>query len=80
MQPQATQTPPAPTPPTTPAPGPEAPSPSPTPPPAAPEKKGYGKRPLWQWILIYVVLAAIVYAIIYFLWIHKSGTGGTGGY
>lgn len=27
---------------------------------------GYGKRPLWQWILIYVVVAGIAYALIYY--------------
>jgi flagellar basal body-associated protein FliL len=40
--------------------------------------KGYGKRPLWQWVLIYVVLAIIVYGLIYFIFIHKSGGGGAG--
>lgn len=39
--------------------------------------KGYGKRPMWQWILIYVVAAIIVYGLIYLLFFHKSG--GTGG-
>ncbi len=42
--------------------------------------KGYGKRPTWQWILIYVIVAAIVYAIIYLLFIRKSGgSTSTGG-
>jgi flagellar basal body-associated protein FliL len=41
--------------------------------------KGYGKRPMWQWIVIYVVVAAIVYALIYFIFIHKSGSGTSGG-
>lgn len=40
--------------------------------------KGYGKRPLWQWILIYVVAAIIIYGLVYVLFFHKSG-GGTGG-
>jgi hypothetical protein len=40
--------------------------------------KGYGKRPVWQWVLIYVVVAIIVYGLIYFIFIHKSG--GSGGY
>ncbi len=44
------------------------------------EKPGaYGKRPMWQWVVIYLVVAVIVYAIIYFVFIHKSGTTGTGG-
>jgi hypothetical protein len=49
---------------------PRKPSPKPT--------KGYGKRPLWQWTLIYAVVAVIVYGLAYLLFIHKSG--GTGGY
>ena len=48
-----------------------------------PEKptKGYGKRPLWQWILIYVVIAIIVYGLIYLLFIQGGSGGGseTGG-
>jgi len=43
--------------------------------------KGYGKRPLWQWVVIYLVIAIIVYGIIYFVWIRGgSGTTTTGGY
>ncbi|HVV67223.1 MAG TPA: hypothetical protein VHB72_04110 [Candidatus Saccharimonadales bacterium] len=50
-----------------------------------PEKpsKGYGKRPMWQGIVLYVVIAIIVYGLIYLLFIHKSGGssgGNTGGY
>jgi len=44
-----------------------------------PEKKpskGYGKRPKWQWIVIYVVFAIIVYGLIYLLFIHKGSGGG----
>ena len=48
--------------------------------PAQPSKR-YGKRPVWQWVLIYVVIAVIVYGLIYLLFIHKSGsTGTTSGY
>jgi hypothetical protein len=35
--------------------------------------KGYGKRPMWQWVVIYLVVAIIVYSLIYFLFIHKGG-------
>ena len=35
--------------------------------------KGYGKRPVWQWVLIYVIVAIVVYGLVYFLFIHKSG-------
>lgn len=39
------------------------------------EKKesGYGKRPLWQWILIYVVIGGVVYAAIYYFILGKGG-------
>lgn len=38
--------------------------------------KGYGKRPVWQWVVIYLVIAVIVYGLIYLLFIHKSGSTG----
>jgi len=41
---------------------------------ASKPKKGYGKRSKTQWIVIYVVAAVIVYAIIYLVFIRKSGT------
>ena len=49
--------------------------------PAAPDQanqpaKGYGKRPMWQWVLIYLVIAIIVYGAVYLLFFHHSG-GGT---
>lgn len=47
--------------------------------PQKPDKKGYGKRPVWQWILIYVVIAIIVYGLIYFFFIRDTGSAG-GGY
>lgn len=40
-------------------------------------QKGYGKRPMWQWILLYVVVAIIVYGLVYFIFIHKTGTSGS---
>lgn len=43
-----------------------------------PQKSAYGKRPLWQWIVIYLIVAAVVYALIYFIWIHKSGATTSG--
>jgi flagellar basal body-associated protein FliL len=42
--------------------------------------KGYGGRPLWQWILLYLVLAIIVYGIIYLIFFHHSGSGSGGGF
>ncbi len=41
-------------------------------------EKSYGKRSMKQWIVIYLVVAIVVYAIIYFAFIRKSG-GSTGG-
>lgn len=42
--------------------------------------KGYGKRPMWQWVLIYVVVAIVVYGLIYLIFIRDSGgAGGSGG-
>lgn len=35
--------------------------------------KGYGKRPLWQWIALYVVIGGLVYAAIYYFYFSKSG-------
>ncbi len=47
-------------------------------PPANKPSKGYGKRPKWQWILIYVVVAIVVYGLVYLVFFHKSGSGGLG--
>jgi hypothetical protein len=48
--------------------------------PQAPKQKsekGYGKRPAWQWVLIYLVVATIVYGLIYYIFIRNGG-GGNG--
>ena len=44
------------------------------------KSNGYGKRPWWFWVIIYVVVAIIVYGLIYLLFIHKSGGSSTSGY
>lgn len=36
-------------------------------------KPAYGKRPLWQWIVIYIIIGAIVYGLIYFFVFAKKG-------
>jgi len=36
---------------------------------------GYGKRPMWQWVVIYLIGAAIVYGLIYFLFFRSSSGG-----
>lgn len=33
---------------------------------------GYNKRPLWQWLVIYVILGAIIYGAIYYFFQVKS--------
>lgn len=38
--------------------------------------KGYGKRSIWFWVVVYVIIAIIVYGLIYLLFFRKSG--GTG--
>lgn len=44
--------------------------------PQSPQKpsKGYGKRPVWQWVVIYLIVAVVVYGLIYYLFVNKSGS------
>lgn len=39
---------------------------------AAPSSS-YGKRPLWQWIAIYVLIGVVVYGLIYYFVLAKKG-------
>jgi hypothetical protein len=48
--------------------------------PSQKPSKGYGKRPVWYWVLIYVVVAIIIYGLIYLVFIRKTGSTGVGGY
>lgn len=32
----------------------------------------YGKRPLWQWILLYLLIGGIIYALIYFAFLKNK--------
>ncbi len=34
---------------------------------------GYGKRPLWQWILLYVVIGGALYGLVYYFVFAGSG-------
>jgi hypothetical protein len=43
------------------------------------EESGYGKRPMWQWVLIYLVIGAIVYGLIYYFVLGKKGNYNMGG-
>jgi hypothetical protein len=41
-------------------------------------KRGYGSK--WKkWLLIYLGVGAVVYAIVYFVFFHGGGYGGGGG-
>jgi len=42
-------------------------------PPTPGKAKGYGKRPMWQWAVIYLVAAIVVYFLIWLIFIRKSG-------
>lgn len=33
----------------------------------------YGKRPLWQWVVIYVVIGFVVYGLIYYFVLARKG-------
>ena len=35
---------------------------------------GYGKRPLWQWVAIYAVVAVVVYGLFYYFVLAKNGS------
>ncbi len=35
--------------------------------------EGYGKRPLWQWVLLYVVIGGLVYGLIYYFLMGNKG-------
>jgi predicted lipoprotein with Yx(FWY)xxD motif len=35
-------------------------------------KSAYGKRPIWQWIALYVVIGGIIYVAIYIAFFHKQ--------
>lgn len=39
-----------------------------------PEQKGsYGKRPIWQWIVLYAVVGVIIYGAFYYFVLAKKG-------
>ena len=46
--------------------------------PSAPKKGGYGKRPMWQWILLYVIIAGVVYYGIYYYFAHRNSNSSNG--
>lgn len=40
---------------------------------------GYGKRPRWQWVVIYLIVAIVVYGLIYLIFFHKGDSASGGG-
>jgi len=53
---------------------PTAPSPAPSPTPT--KEGGYGRSGKWlKWLLIYVVIAVIVYGVIYYFWVGNTTSG-----
>ncbi|HWZ65592.1 MAG TPA: hypothetical protein VNX65_02215 [Patescibacteria group bacterium] len=38
---------------------------------------GYGKRPLWQWIALYLVVGIVVYGLIYYFSFYNKKSGST---
>ncbi|MBI2621216.1 MAG: hypothetical protein HYW63_01030 [Candidatus Levybacteria bacterium] len=36
-------------------------------------RKNYGKRPLWQWVVFYLIIGGVIYALIYYSGVIKAG-------
>ncbi len=44
---------------------------------AKPRKNySYGKRPLWQWVVFYIIVGGIIYALLYYSGIIRQGNYG----
>lgn len=37
------------------------------------DNNGYGKKQLWQWVIIYLIIGGIIYAGIYYFFLAKKG-------
>lgn len=37
------------------------------------QNTNYGKRPLWQWVLIYLIIGAVIYGLVYYFVLAKRG-------
>lgn len=33
----------------------------------------YGKRPLWQWVIIYLIIGGVIYGVVYYFVFAKKG-------
>jgi hypothetical protein len=40
--------------------------------------KGYGKRPIWFWLLVYGAIGVVAYLAIYLAFFSGGGGGGAG--
>lgn len=36
------------------------------------QNKTYGKRSLWQWIIIYLIIGAIIYGLVYYFFLSNN--------
>ena len=36
---------------------------------------GYGKKSFWQWLIIYIIIGGIIYALVYYFILAKKGGG-----
>lgn len=43
---------------------------------SAPNQNSYGKRPLWQWVILYLIIGGIIYALLYYSGIVRIGNFG----
>lgn len=43
--------------------------------PSQTKKYSYGKRPLWHWILLYLIVGAVVYYLIYYFFLRNGVSG-----
>ena len=41
------------------------------------KSKGYGKRPLWQWIVLYVIIGGLIYYGLYYYLDHRHSSSST---
>ncbi len=41
-------------------------------------KSAYGKKSLWKWVIIYVIIGVIVYGLIYYFILGKKGGYSSG--
>lgn len=47
-----------------------------------PQKKSwnYGKLPLWQWIILYIIIGGLIYGLAYYFFVAKHGGYGSPSY